>query len=355
MSADPPIPFGDPLLGEIRLFASSRPPRDWVRCEGQPLNPQNHPELFALMGTKFGGDGVTSFLLPDLRGRVPVHAGDRHAFASTAGTEKVTLDADQLPQHTHGFNGSSEDAASQSIEGTVPAVHEQRGTLSAYGKERPLGALKEDMLDAAGGGQAHENMQPFVPVSFVMATSGRRPAPGPRPIPPPTESPFVGEIRMFALGYAPVQFMPCDGRPLPASQHRAMFEVLGTAFGGSAGTFQLPLFEDRVPVGAGQGPGLTDRPVGRAGGAEQVKLTEDQLPAHEHRFQVSRELAVERHPEALAFAVGDGVGMYGRREGYRVPLAEEAVDPAGGGKGHANMQPYLPIGFYIAYQGLYPF
>lgn len=351
-------PWGDPFMGEIRMMASDRAPVGWVTCDGQALSPSNYPELFAKVGTAFGGDGTTSFQLPDLRGRAPVHVGREHPLGRAGGTEKADLGAGHLPSHGHGANATKADASHTSVEGHVPAALELTAQ-SAYGMVEPLNAISPDMITAAGEGAPHENMQPFVCLNFVMALAGDWPAPGPRPIPAPVESPFLGEVRLWAAAgdFVERSFLPCDGRELPIAQHTALYDVLRDRFGPARpGSFKLPLLEDRVPVHAGQGAGLTARAVGQAGGAAEVKLTEAEMPVHDHRYRIAATEAVERSPKDQALAQGVGVSVYGRgREGYPVELAEAAVLPAGSGKAHDNMQPYVAMKYHIAIQGIYPF
>ena len=351
-------PWGDPFMGEIRMMASDRAPVGWVTCDGQALSPSNHPELFEKVGTAFGGDGTTSFLLPDLRGRAPVHVGREHPLGRAGGAEKVGLGVAHLPSHGHGANGTLADAAHTSIEGNVPATL-ARTAQSAYGTIEPLNAISPDMVSASGGGEPHENMQPFVCLNFVMALEGDWPAPGPRPIPAPVESPFVGEVRLWATGgdFVEKDFLPCDGRELPIAQHTALYHVIGDRFGPAVpGNFKLPLLDDRVPVHAGQGDGLTARAVGQAGGVAEVELTEAEMPLHDHRYRIAATEAVEGSPKGQALAQGVGVSVYGRgREGYPVELAEEAVLPAGSGKAHDNMQPYVAMKYHIAIKGIFPF
>ncbi len=360
MTPPPPpneAPWGDPYMGEIRMMASDRAPVGWVTCDGQTLAKGDHPRLFEKMGTAFGGDGP-SFKLPDLRGRAPMQVGRAHPLGRAGGSEKVELEATHLPSHGHGVNATTNEASSQNVAGHVPAVLGGTGK-DAYGTDEPLRGIRADTVSGTGGDEPHENMQPFVCLNFVMALEGDWPDPGPQPVPPPTEDPFVGEVRLWAAGgdFYESHFLPCDGRELPIQHNTALYAVLGDRFGPARpGSFRLPLLADRVAIHAGRGPGLTAREVGQTGGAEQVGLTEEQMPAHNHPYRVAAVEGVERAPKGQALAQGVGVSTYGRgREGYAVDLAEESVMPAGSGKKHDNMQPYVALKYHIAVRGIFPF
>ena len=167
-----------PFIGEIRMFGGSFAPAGWAFCDGSPMPISENDALFALIGTTYGGDGQTTFNLPNLSGRIPVCAGTNPAtgttyvYGETAGSESVTLTSQQLPQHTHTAFGSVDPATSNSPQDTIPASLPVAGGQTAYGTDPPPAGLTAASLAPAGGGQPHENTQPFLVVSFIISLFG---------------------------------------------------------------------------------------------------------------------------------------------------------------------------------------
>jgi microcystin-dependent protein len=158
-------------VGEIRLFAGSVPPFGWMLCQGQLLDPfnDNYNALFNLIGTTYGGDGSTTFGLPDLRGRTPLHQGNSFVMGQVAGSEQVTLSAQQIPAHNHTLGASSVAGTSDSPAGQVPA----RNAAGAprYGSTATTD-LSPTALLLAGGSQSHPNMQPYLGINFMISIQG---------------------------------------------------------------------------------------------------------------------------------------------------------------------------------------
>lgn len=168
--------------------------------------------------------------------------------------------------------------------------------------------------------------------------------------------PFVAEIRAFPFNFAPKGWAFCDGQVLPISQNTALFSLLGTTYGGDGkSTFALPDLQGRAPMHWGQGPGLSLRDLGEAGGYETVSLLESEIPAHAHTLRASSDVASLRGPgsggRVLAQTPDDQ--LYGS-PGALVWAAGEALTPTGGDQPHNNMQPYLTVSFCIALQGVFP-
>jgi len=171
--------------------------------------------------------------------------------------------------------------------------------------------------------------------------------------------PFVAEIRMFAGNFAPRGWAFCNGQLLPLSQNTALFSLLGTSYGGDGKVnFALPDLQGRVPLHAGDGPGLTSRSLGEAGGEETIALTEAQMPAHGHSLkltpQASSGKASERDPSGNMLARPKEHIYAGGAAGVVSMDAVGRVLPAGGSQPHSNLQPYLVVNFIIALQGVYP-
>ncbi len=167
--------------------------------------------------------------------------------------------------------------------------------------------------------------------------------------------PFVGEIRIFAGNFAPVGWAFCDGRLLPISENEVLYQLLGTTYGGDGqNTFGVPDMRGRLPIHQGQGQGLTLRNMGEVGGAEQVTLVTNNVPAHTHPLQVSSDVAgspnpgsslVGRSPQVKAFINGAAT----------VPMDPNAITPfLGGNQPHDNFQPYLCVNFIISLFGVFP-
>ena len=167
--------------------------------------------------------------------------------------------------------------------------------------------------------------------------------------------PFVAEIRIFPFNFAPRGWAWCDGQLLPLSQNTALFSLLGTTYGGNGkSNFALPDLQGRAPMHPGQGPGLSLHDLGETGGSETVSLLESEIPAHSHSLRTYNDVGEDRIPgptEALARSAG---GLLYAAPGTIVPLAAEALPPAGGDQPHNNMQPYLTFYFCIALQGVFP-
>jgi microcystin-dependent protein len=166
--------------------------------------------------------------------------------------------------------------------------------------------------------------------------------------------PYICEIRMFGGAYTPVQWAACDGTSIAIHDHPAVFSLIGTAYGGDGiTTVNLPDMRGRVPVNAGQGPGLTNRQLGMRFGAQTVTLSTNQMPTHTHLIQVSK------NPPSTTSPLGAVLAKEYLYEDFpsaikQQPLVDGSIAPAGGGQAHSNMAPYLAITFIICLQGVYP-
>ncbi|MBJ2143631.1 phage tail protein [Delftia acidovorans] len=159
----------EPFLGEIRAFAFGQVPRGWLLCNGAILPINTNQALFALLGTQYGGNGSTTFGLPDLRGRTPIGYGGGVVLGLIDGTENVTLTPSQMPQHTHQLLSSAAVATTNVPGGNVMA--EAANGLSAYGA--PTNSfMAATAVDISGGSQPHQNMQPSLVINWCIASSG---------------------------------------------------------------------------------------------------------------------------------------------------------------------------------------
>ncbi len=166
--------MAQPYVGEIRLFAGNFAPAGWMFCDGQLLPISENETLFNLIGTTYGGDGQSTFSLPDLRGRVPVHFGSGTILAETGGAEQVTLTTQQIPAHGHSFMASADPANSPN-----PAAHVLAETLSTtpYFAGPPGVPLAPQSVLPVGGNQPHDNLQPFQCINYIISLFGIFPSP----------------------------------------------------------------------------------------------------------------------------------------------------------------------------------
>lgn len=169
--------MAEPFIGEIRMFGGNFAPRGYAFCNGQLLAISQYDALFALIGTTYGGDGTSTFALPDLRGRVPIHQGSGpgltpRTIGQSFGAESVSLTAGQMAVHNH-LQQASTNAVSA---GSGPTAAPGTATLTAfYGSGSPVN-MAATAVDTAGSGQPHNNVAPFQAISFIIALEGVFPA-----------------------------------------------------------------------------------------------------------------------------------------------------------------------------------
>jgi microcystin-dependent protein len=166
--------MAQPYVGEIRIFAGNFAPAGWMFCEGQLLPISENETLFQLIGTTYGGDGQSTFQLPDLRGRLPIHQGGGFGFAASGGTEEVTLTVQQIPVHNHALlanPGAGEDPnpGNQVLAGSPNVDFYREGVTNV--------AMAPQMISPVGGSQPHTNFQPYLCVDFIISLFGIFPSP----------------------------------------------------------------------------------------------------------------------------------------------------------------------------------
>ena len=172
--------MGQPYVGEIRMFAGNFAPAGWAFCAGQLLSIAENDTLFTLIGTTYGGDGQSTFALPDLRGRIPIHQGQgpglsSHTIGESSGSENVTLTVNQMPTHPHAFMGTSSNASAANPANAVVAAP---STIDLYRPATVPGTnLAANALGTVGGSQPHDNLQPYLCVSFIISLFGIFPTP----------------------------------------------------------------------------------------------------------------------------------------------------------------------------------
>ena len=257
------------FIGQVATFAGNFAPAGWADANGQLLSIASNTALFSILGTTYGGDGVTTFALPDLRGRVAVGADANNPLGSTFGEELATLTDSQLPGHDHTLPG-----------GGVTGI--------------------------TGGGQPVTNDQPSLALNYLIAINGIFPS---RDIGPgfDIDNPILGQITEFAGNFAPSGWAFADGQLLSIAQNTALFAILGTQYGGNGITnFALPDLRGRTLVGTG-----FDFFAGEAFGADANTLTVANLPAHDHSLSST---VPEPGTIALLGVALSGLGFSRRRK-----------------------------------------
>lgn len=161
--------MSEPFLSEIKIFSFNFPPKGWALCNGQLLPINQNQALFSLLGTTYGGNGQTNFALPNLRGRVPIHFDSSHNLGEAAGSTSVTVNLQQLPTHTHGLQATNDpsllDTPGGNFLGKAPAIQ-------AYGSPASLTPMNAGTVGNLGGSQPHNNMMPYLVLSFCIALQG---------------------------------------------------------------------------------------------------------------------------------------------------------------------------------------
>jgi microcystin-dependent protein len=301
------------------MFAGNYAPHGWAFCDGQVLSVKDNPELFTVIGSAYGGDGKKTFALPDMRGRIPVHRGGGFSLGEAGGEEISDIEARHVPSHSHTSSATYALTSALSGGSTVTIVADPRPITTLHGPSADI---------AAGANSAHDNMQPYLALHYIVALHSGAEATS-------TGAPLIGEVRIFAGKHAPTGWKRCDGQTLSIEDNTELFSVLGTTYGGDGrNAFNLPDLRSRATLHAGQGEGLTLRKLGEQGGSDAVALSESQLPHHSHQIgspepgTVSGSLVISSVAGGHAYASTDA------------------------GEPHNNMQPYLALNYYVAVRGL---
>jgi microcystin-dependent protein len=167
--------MAQPYVGEIRMFAGNFPIAGWMFCEGQLLPISENETLFQLIGTTYGGDGESTFGLPDLRGRIPIHQGNGFILAETGGAEEITLTVNQIAAHSHPMLASTNPGTSSNTQSNVicssPSIN-----LYIEGQS-PDAAFNAQTVSSVGGSQPHTNFQPYLCINFIISLFGIFPSP----------------------------------------------------------------------------------------------------------------------------------------------------------------------------------
>jgi microcystin-dependent protein len=161
--------MAQPYVGEVRMFAGNFAPAGWMFCEGQLLPISEYETLFNLIGTTYGGDGQSTFALPDLRGRIPIHFGNGFTLAETGGVETVTLTVSQIPAHSHPLLATINAGDQGNVANNVVA---QNTAVQLYIEDVPNVNTGAQAISSTGGSQPHDNFQPYLCVDFIISLFG---------------------------------------------------------------------------------------------------------------------------------------------------------------------------------------
>lgn len=340
-------------LGEITWFAGNFAPTGTVFCNGGTLNILENTDLFSLIGTVYGGDGRTTFGLPDLQSRMPMHQGTGPGLSSyfsgrTGGTETETLSIREMTHHSHFINGSS--AAAESTDPkdktVTKGIHTFFHRIYRLFDTEPLVNMHTDAIGVTGQNQPHNNMPPFLNINCLVNLIGVNPF-----FSGPTSESFLGEIRWVTYPSArPQGWADCDGQILPKNDFPELHAVLGDNFGASATVFSLPDLRGRMPMHSS-----TD--VGQKGGLEQVELTEKEI-SHTHKWQATMSGGDSTDPADRLLA--KGTHPYAHRiysSGTpNIAMRADSLSPVGGFNflstdRHNNLPPFLTLRCIVNVEG----
>jgi microcystin-dependent protein len=166
--------MSDPYLGEIRMFAGNFAPLGWALCNGQVMSISQNDVLYTLLGTTFGGDGQTTFALPDLQGRIPIHPNATYTLGANGGAETISLIVNELPIHTHVPNASTQTGIQSSPSNAIWATNVANTYTEGYGT--PV-TMNQQTISVVGENQPHQNMMPSLTLTFIIALVGIYPSP----------------------------------------------------------------------------------------------------------------------------------------------------------------------------------
>jgi microcystin-dependent protein len=159
--------MSEPFLSEIKIVSFNFPPKGWALCNGQLLPINQNQALFALLGTRYGGNGQTNFALPNLRGRLPIHMSASHTLGEAAGSTSVTVNIQQLPTHMHALQVNSASGSTSN-----PTSNYLGGANNMYGGASSLVTMNPGTVTSVGGSQPHNNMMPYLVLNFIIALQG---------------------------------------------------------------------------------------------------------------------------------------------------------------------------------------
>lgn len=346
----------DVYLGELRVFAFPYEIEGWRVCNGQVLSIKEFDTLYSLIGTTFGGDGLSEFRLPDIRDRVLLGQGQNpdtsfpnYAVGNWGGAELTFLNSGNLPVHTHALKCSSKAGDVGSPVGAVLAAI-QGGSLAYITTEQAGKTNKPmdtDSISSTGGRDTFNNMSPFIALNYMISTRGIYPS---NKEGSGQAEAFLGEVRTFAFGFNPVGWVMCDGSALQVSENQYLYSLIGTTFGSNGTqTFNVPDLRGIVPMHPG-----SQQTLGQKGGQITNTLGASQMPVHSHVLNSDGDNGSLAAPVANFWAKTSAQfytkGQPDSTMDPSVIISEGSSAPAP----FSNMPPYMAANFCICVKGLYP-
>jgi len=340
----------DPVRGEITWFGGNFAIRNTALCDGQLLPIGSNQELFALLGTVFGGDGRTTFGLPDMRGRMPLDDGSGPGLAprslgQKSGSETVTLTSIQTASHTHTLMASSELGESTEPQGNVLHTGQHPFLHRMYRGSGTLTNMDTASIADTGVSGKHNNIPPFLAINCLINLLGTFPSRN-----ADSGAPFLGEIRWVGYTFAPQGWAQCNGQILPIIGNEDLHSILGTTYGGDGTTnFALPDMRGRMPMHDNDSVGLKD-------GLESVTLSVNEIPSHTHQLRGTT-ASGDGSGEPSGRLLATGTHPYSQRiyqsNTLDINMGSQAIMNTGG-QPHTNMPPFLTLNCIIAIAGISP-
>ncbi len=337
-----------PLIGQVCLFGFNFAPSGWAQCNGQLLPISQYTALFSVLGTMYGGDGITTFALPNLQALIPIGAGSgpgltTRTTGSTGGSEYVALTNANIPSHTHAMAAASGNGTANGPQGNFFATNaEGIGQFNASSDT----SLSASTLSAAGGELPHYNMPPYLVLNYCIALNGVFPT---RSGSGSSPDELLGDVMLFAGNFVPDGYLACDGSLLSIGANTALFSLLGTTYGGDGiNTFGLPDLRGRAPMHMS-----TSHIIGESSGTETVTLITNEIPSHNHQMRVSSGTGTSVNPGNNYVAANlEGVPQFsGSADGT---MNGNVVGSDGGSSPHENMPPFLAMTYCISSVGVFP-
>lgn len=339
------------VLGTVKLVAYNFVPRDYLPCKGGLVQISSNTALFSLLGTTYGGDGRTTFGLPNLQTRVPIHASGTHRQGSDGGAPTATLSIAQMPEHTHPVVATTDTATTNDPTGHILASSVRGAANYALATAGAVTNMDPNSIGSAGGTQAHENMQPFLTLQYVICAQGTYPSHSGGSLPDEGEE-YLADVKPYGFNFVPRGWAACDGQILPIDQNQSLFALLGTAYGGDGRkTFALPDLRGRTPIGEGTLSGYTYL-IGNKGGQEGVELSAQEIPNHDHQGELVNATAGSGTAQDNMIAGTPNVFTSGALD---ADLHSSAIGaPKQHSEPHPNMMPFQTVNYCICMSGLFP-
>lgn len=355
---------GNSFVGEVRLYAGDKVPDGWLLCDGSSKDINRYYDLYATIGETFGGDGHSSFNVPDLRGRVPVHMGNLNDtvklnLADKVGSEMIELTAAHLPKHNHDFYVTEDKADSVSPDGafiatTLDGNKAELSTYAAYDDSKKI-QMNAASIASAGVTTKVSTVQSFIAINYIICYEGAMTV---------VEN-YIGEVKLFPLWNDRLakDWIPCNGQMMQInSGTKDLAGILKTQYGGDGTTnFGIPDLRGRVPVGGVLGDPLYS--FGKKLGVMQTNLDANNMPPHRHGVKVADGDGTQPSPlnnflANVVGAAGVSAGMHylknGKPSGNLSKMDSNVVGNTGNGSPISNVQPVLGFVFAIAPKGIYP-